>query len=428
MLSPPSHLHEAQALDKADPLQTTRSKFTLPAPVYLCGNSLGPLPKSVPPALQRHLDKWGALGVGGHFRGKEPWADIERVAAQRYVPLVGAARDEEVAVMNSLTVNLHLMLTAFYRPRGKQRKILVEEGMFCSDEYAVQTHVASRGLDPEVCIERLRPRKGEALLREGDVVRKIRDMGDAGTLALVLMPGVQYVTGQVFPMEEIARAGREVGVPIGMDLAHAVGNVELKLHEWGVDFAVWCSYKYINGGPGGVGGAFLHERWFAEELPRLAGWWGQERGRRFGMGKEFVPQMGIWGFQVSNPSVFSIVGVAEGLRVFEEAGGMGILREKSVILTGFLEKVILERLGEEVEIISPREIEGRGCQLSLKIRKVKGAVRRVNEELEKVGVVCDVREPDILRVAPTPLYNRFVDCVLFVDALEKVLLNSSANA
>lgn len=317
------------------------------------------------------------------------------------------------------------MLTAFYRPQGRKRKILVEDGAFSSDEYALQSHVAARGMVPDDVIVRLTPRDGERLLRDEDVLRAIRELAEEGLLAVVLLPGVQYYTGQLFPMREACAVAREHGIPIGFDLAHAVGNVELSLHDWGADFAVWCSYKYLNAGPGAVAGAFVHERHASGELPRLAGWWGHDRKSRFAMPRDFVAQRGAPGFQLSNPPVLAIVPVGEAARVFEEAGGMGVVRGKSVRLTSFLERLLEERLSGAVEVITPREVERRGAQLSLVVERVRrwegGDMHAFNERLEKRGVVCDVREPDVLRVAPAPLYNSFMDVVRFVEVLEQVL-------
>lgn len=415
---------EAVNLDLCDPLRPIRSLFSLPAPVYLCGNSLGPQPLSTRRVLLDHLDKWASHGVAAHFTHPDPWADIQVSVAALVAPLVGA-RHEEVAVMNSLTVNLHLMLIAFYRPEGKRRCILVEDGAFCSDEYALQSHVKAKGMVPDDVIVRLQPRNGERLLRDQDVLNAIRDLAEDGTLALVLLPGVQYYTGQLFPMREACAVAQELAIPIGFDLAHAVGNVELSLHDWGPDFAVWCSYKYLNSGPGAVAGAFVHERHAGADLPRLAGWWGHDRKTRFAMPRDFVPQRGAPGFQLSNPPVLAIVPVAEAAKLFEKAGGMGVVRRKSVRLTGFFERLLEERLSDAVEVVTPRDVDRRGAQLSLVVERVRrwedGDMHAFNERLEKRGVVCDVREPDVLRVAPAPLYNSFMDVVRFVEVLEQVL-------
>lgn len=415
---------ESSRLDIADPLRHIRSLFSVPAPVYLCGNSLGPQPHPVRAAVQTHLDKWASLGVAGHFTSPDPWADIEVSAAAAVAPIVGA-KPAEVAIMNSLTVNLHLMLTTFYRPSGKRKCIIIEDGAFSSDEYALQTHIAARGLDPENVIVRLKPRSGERLLRDQDILSSIKDLSAAGLLALVLLPGVQYYTGQFFPMKEVCKVSRQAGVPIGFDLAHAVGNTPLSLHEWGADFAVWCSYKYLNAGPGAVAGVFVHERHAAEVLPRHAGWWGHDRTSRFAMPREFVPQKGAPGFQLSNPPVLAIVPVTEAARVFAKAGGMDAVRKKSVKLTAFLERLIDKELGGQVEIVTPREKHRRGSQLSLVVEKVRmwqgGDMHKFNDRLEKRGVICDVREPDVLRVAAAPLYNSFADVALFVQVLKEVL-------
>ncbi|CDF34100.1 unnamed protein product [Chondrus crispus] len=415
---------DSTRLDIADPLRSIRTLFSIPAPVYLCGNSLGPQPLSVRTALQTHLDKWASLGVAGHFTTPDPWADIEVAAAAAVAPIVGA-KPGEVAIMNSLTVNLHLMLTAFYRPHGDRKCIIIEDGAFSTDEYALQTHITARGLDPASVIVRLQPRTGERLLRDQDILSTISDLSAASRLALVLLPGVQYYTGQLFPLAEACRVAREAGVPIGFDLAHAVGNIPLSLHKWGANFAVWCSYKYLNAGPGAVGGVFIHEKHAAEDLPRHAGWWGHDRTSRFLMPRDFIPQRGAPGFQLSNPPVFAIVPVIEAARVFERAGGMEAVRRKSVKLTAFLERLIEKKLGGAVEIVSPRDEHRRGAQLSLAVERVRrwegGDMHAFNARLEKRGVVCDVREPDVLRVAPAPLYNSFADVELFVDVLAHAL-------
>jgi len=399
----------SSALDAADPLRAFRANYSLPAPVYLCGNSLGPLPHPARVLLNEHLDKWAALGVEGHFNGIQPWATIEGEAAALSVDIIGAQHNHEAACMNSLTVNLHLMLTAFYRPVGERCKIIIEDHAFPSDEYAIQTHITSRGLEPSTCIVRLRPRPNEDLLRHDDILHTIRVLADEGTLALVLLPGVQYYTGQVFPIHEITQLCRQRYVPVGFDLAHAVGNIPLRLHEWGVDFAVWCTYKYLNSGPGAVAGLFLHHRHADADLPRHAGWWGHDRSTRFDMGRDFVAQRGALGFQMSNPPVMAIVPVIASLRLLQRAGGVLAVREKSLRLTKFLEEEVADKLGDDVEVISPREQAWRGCQLSLRLRLVRDSatinMHKVNDRLKGKGVVCDVREPDVLRVAPAPLYN-----------------------
>lgn len=406
---------KANDLDERDPLRKFRSEFDMPEGVYFCGNSLGPMPLRVMKAIQMHMNKWSSQAVGGHFSSPSPWASIEQQTARMSMPVVGAAFPHEVAVMNSLTVNLHLMLTAFYRPSGKRRKILVEDMAFSSDEYAVQTHVAARGFPN--AIVRLAPPTGNILLSDVDIVEGIRKHADE--LALVLLPGVQYYTGQLFPMADIVKAAHAIGVPVGFDLAHAVGNIPLRLHDWGVDFAVWCTYKYINAGPGAVAGLFIHDNHAEEDLPRHAGWWGHDPETRHDMPRTFKKQKGAWGFQISNLPVLSLVPVTEALTVLEEAGGMEVVREKSLLLTGFLEEGIAKMLGDEVEILSPKEESRRGCQLSLRLKRAE--LKQVNKRLAEKAVACDVRRPDVLRVAPAPLFNTFREVVTFLEILQEIL-------
>lgn len=414
---------DAAELDSTDALAPFRARFSLPARAYLCGNSLGPMPHATAAALTAHVQKWAEQGVDAHFAGEAPWAEIEDAAAQLSLPVVGARFVHEVVYMNSLTVNLHLMMTAFYRPCGVRRKVLVEEHAFPSDEYAVQTHLSSRGVDPTEAIVRVAPREGEALVRDDDVLATIRELARTGELALVLMPGVQYYTGQVFAMEDICSVCRDAGVPVGFDLAHAVGNVELDLHAWGADFAVWCTYKYLNAGPGAVAGAFVHDRHADAELPRLGGWWGHERATRFAMGREFRPQRGAPGFQLSNPPVLAMVPVAAALQVLQDAGGMRAVRAKSERMTAFLHRELKQL--RDVDVITPLESHRRGCQVSLRIRRTgAGSMHDVNTKLASHGVVCDVREPDVLRVAAAPLYNSFGDIDAFIRALVTVLAES----
>lgn len=414
---------EAKALDASDSLRYTRYHFSYPKDtLYFCGNSLGLQPDTVRSAIQEELDRWAQLGVKGHFAPPVGWADAEKAAALSVAPLVGA-KTSEVAIMNSLTVNLHMMLTAFYRPEGKRVKILLEQGAFSSDEYALQTHVSSRGLDPNEVLVRLAPRSGETLLREEDILKAIEEGGRKGDLAMVMMGGVQYYSGQVLPMRKMCETGRRVGVIVGFDLAHAVANVELELHDWEADFAVWCSYKYLCAGPGAVGGCFIHEKHGTKKLERLGGWWGHDRESRFGMPRDFRAMKGAAGFQVSNPPIFGLVGVTAAAQMIQEFGGVKTLRKKSCKLTGWLEKVLKERLNDEVEIVTGGENE-RGSQLSLRVwrvRSLKGGMHGFNERLEKRGVVCDVREPDVLRVAPCAMYNGFEEVVRMVRVLEEEL-------
>lgn len=474
----------ATQYDAADALRCARHQFDLPSGVYLCGHSLGPMPRGTRARLMQHCDKWAALAVDGHFTEPEPWADIEKKAARLVKPVVGAKHDHEVAVMNSLTVNLHLMLTAFYRPVGRRTKIVIEDHAFSSDEYAVQTHIRARhvhataaaatadGIDSssgassengrrsdsndngssgssgsseddddedsfnvDDHIVRIAPRPGEGTLRDEDILSTIRWLDTRGELALVLLPGVQYYTGQVFPMKAVAAECNARNIPVGFDLAHAVGNVPLHLHDWGVDFGVWCHYKYLNSGPGAVAGLFLHDRHADADvstLPRYAGWWGHDRATRFAMPRAFKPQRGAPGFQVSNPPVLAVVPVAEALATLEKAGGVAATRRKSVALVRFLRRCLDKRLKGSIDVVTPEQEERHGSQVSMRIRRLgdssgdgrcEGSVSvdDVNDALGRCGMTCDVRRPDVIRVAAAPLFNSFGDVWALVRALEHVL-------
>ncbi len=391
----------AEKLDAADPLAEYRKKFHIPKTkngddcIYLCGNSLGLQPVTVAAALKQELDDWKNLGVEGHFHGKNPWKDYHEFLTQQTAHIVGA-KPAEVVVMNNLTVNLHLMMVSFYRPTKARHKILIEGGAFPSDQYAVKSQILFHGFDPATSLVELKTGEDiESLLdREGD------------SIALILLGGVNYYTGQLFDMEKITGAGHRKGCIVGFDLAHAAGNVLLELHRWGVDFACWCSYKYLNGGPGAVAGCFVHER-FANDaaLPRFAGWWGHDKASRFRMGPDFRAIPGAEGWQLSNPSILAMAAVKASLDIFYEAK-MENLRAKSVLLTGYLEYLF----GGRFEIITPRAAAERGCQLSIRMSKDG---RKVFDALTAAGVVCDWREPDCIRVAPVPLYNSFMDVYRF---------------
>ncbi|KAI0566100.1 Kynureninase [Gracilaria domingensis] len=409
----------AKTFDQNDPLKHFRAHFSLPEGTYLCGQSLGACPKPAVTALNAQLERWETHGVGGHFEGDHAWASIEKRPAELLMSVVGARFSHEVAVMNSLTVNLHAMLTAFYHPSQRRYKVLMEKHVFPSDLYAVRSHLSARGVNHDDCILFVEPRRGEFLIRDQDLVQLIDD--HASSLALILLPGVQYYSGQVFPMQLIANRARLHSIPFGLDLAHAVGNIELSLHDWQVDFAVWCSYKYLNAGPGSIAGLFVHDRHADADLPRHAGWWGHCEQTRFRMPPTFVPQRGARGFQVSNPPVFAVVPLTASLEIFHQAGGMRVLREKSVALSAFLRLGLTTCVGEYVHIISPQESCRRGCQISLKLVGCKLGAEEVNEMLEKKGVRCDFRRPDVLRIAPVPLYNSFTDVFSFIGALKQVL-------
>ncbi len=407
----------AAELDAADPLAHLRDEFEIPEGIYFVGNSLGVMPKGARSALAHELDRWATLGVEGHFIGDPGWKDYHEILTAPLADLVGAGHDEVVA-MNGLTVNLHMLMVSFYRPTPQRHKILIEGHAFPSDHFAVESQIRQRGHDPAESLVVLNPRDGEETLRADDIMAAIAEHGD--TLALVMLPGVQYYTGQVFPMADIVEAGHAVGAVVGFDLAHAVGNVELALHDWNVDFAAWCSYKYLNSGPGGVAGAFVHQRHVADpELPKFTGWWGTNKATRFQMDTEFdaIPTIESW--QVSNPSIFPLVTLKASLDVFAKAGGMGPLRAKAVKQIAFLDGLLDERLSGRVEHITPRAMDERGCQFALKV--LGGNGREVFEQLEEARVFCDWREPDVIRVAPVPLYNSFSDIARFVDILDRLV-------
>ncbi len=413
----------ADVLDRDDPLAALRSEFHIPEhdgreAVYLCGNSLGLQPVAAADLLAEELEDWRRLGVEGHFRGRRPWVDYHRQFADGLARLTGAGPGE-TAAMNTLTVNLHLLMVSFYRPSPERFRLLIEKPAFPSDRYAAESQVRFHGLDPADALIEVGPRKGESWIREEDVLAAIDEYGD--TLALVLLPGVQYYSGQVFDMAGITAAARARGCRVGWDLAHAIGNVPLALHDWGCDFATWCSYKYLNGGPGAVSGIFVHARHArADDLPRFAGWWGHDRGSRFEMGPEFRPMPGAEGWQLSNPPILSLTPLLASLDLFGRAG-MAALRSKSERLTAFLEASLNHRLAGAVRILTPPEPGRRGCQLSLALRAGRERGREVFAGLSAAGVVCDWREPDVIRVAPVPLYNRYADCERFVRVLAELI-------
>jgi kynureninase len=412
-------LDEESALrfDLEDPGSHFRQRFDLPAGpdgrplLYLCGNSLGPMPKAARALVDEEMDDWAALAVEGHFRGRRPWYSYHERFRDSGARLVGA-RPGEVVMMNSLTVNLHLMLATFYRPTADRHLILIEEGAFPSDTYAVATHIAQRGRRPDASVLVARPRPGEATLRTEDLEHLFETRGRE--IAVVLLPGVQYFTGQVLDIERLAAAARRQGCVFGLDLAHAAGNVTLRLHDWQVDFAAWCSYKYLNAGPGAVAGCFVHERHGRDtSLPRLAGWWGNDPETRFRMTPEFVPRPGADGWQVSNPPILAMAPLLASLAIFDEAG-MDALRARSVRMTSYLLALVDRLPGGRVEAITPRRPDERGCQVSLRVR---GGAKQLLATLAREGVVCDFREPDVIRVAPTPLYNTFHEIWRFARIL-----------
>ncbi len=409
-------LEFARNLDRTDTLHSFRERFFFPQHnnadvVYFCGNSLGLQPKSVGYLMDKELKDWAKHGVEGHFRAGYPWFSYHHFFSARLANIVGAEKDEVVA-MNTLTVNLHMLMISFYRPQGKRYKILMEAGAFPSDQHAVETQVRMHGYDPEDAIIEIAPKEGSYLIEDADIINAIKDAGD--TLAVVMIGGVNYYTGQFFDLENITKTAHSVGAYAGFDLAHAVGNIPLHLHKWDVDFACWCSYKYLNSGPGGVGGAFIHERFGNDpKFFRLAGWWGNDEKTRFKMQKGFVPQKGAASWQMSNAPVFNMVAHNASLDVFDKAG-IDRLREKSLELTGYMEFLLKKITHLPFEIITPAEPARRGCQLSLLFEE-RG--KEVFETLTNNGVVADWREPNVIRIAPVPLYNTFEDCFRFYEVL-----------
>jgi kynureninase len=411
----------ARALDTADPLRHCRDLFDIPhrpdgtPVVYFCGHSLGLQPKATRALLQQELDDWSRLGVEGHFKPQTPWYSYHELFREPAARLVGA-RPGEVVVMNSLTVNLHLMLTTFYRPSGERFRILIDEPAFPSDLYAVKSHLQCRHIDPAAALLTIGPRPDEQAVRHEDIERLLEERGCQ--IAVVWLNGVNFFTGQWFDMERITAAAQRQGCVAGFDLAHAAGNVVLELHDWQVDFAVWCNYKYLNGGPGAIGGCFVHEKHGNNpSLPRLAGWWGNDPASRFRMHlqPEFVPQPGAAGWQVSNPPIFAMVPLRASLATFDQVG-MAKLRAKSESLTGYLEYLLDRIPAGHFDVITPRDPKQRGCQLSI---LVHDKPRELLAALESAGVVCDFREPNVIRVAPVPLYNSFEEVWRFGQILAR---------
>jgi kynureninase len=411
----------ARHLDAADPLRSFRDRFALPRDadgkpqVYLCGHSLGLMPLAARALVLEELDDWARLAVLGHEHARRPWIPYHENLRDGLANLTGA-RATEVVAMSSLTVNLHLLLAAFYRPSGERRRILIEAGAFSSDRHAVASQIAWRGLDPRETLVELTPAAGADTIPEESIEAYLEEHG--GKVALVLWPGVQYRTGQAFDLGRIAQAAHRAGCVAGFDLAHSIGNMPHALHDIEADFAVWCSYKYLNAGPGAIGGCFVHQR---HDRPHLAGWWGHEAATRFRMGPEFHPEAGAAGWQISNPPILSAAPLIASLALFEQAT-LPRLRQKSVALTGYLE-YLLDRLAPHLELITPRAVESRGCQLSVRVAGPQGRGRRVFEALTSLGVIGDWREPDTIRLASIPLYNSFTDVWRGAEALAQALRN-----
>ena len=412
------HRSFAVEMDKKDPLAEYRNRFYIPQTedgdtIYLCGNSLGLQPDHASAYVMQELEDWQKLGVEGHIHARHPWLPYHEFLAENTARLVGAL-PSEVVVMNSLTVNLHLLLVSFYRPNKQRYKILIEADAFPSDRYAVSSQVKFHGHNPNDAIVVWKPRGGEKLPDMQRFKELLERHGDS--IATILVGGVNYYTGQLFDLEEITKLGHEYGINIGFDLAHAAGNVVLNLHDWQVDFACWCSYKYLNAGPGGLSGIFVHEKHGKSfDLPRFAGWWSHNNKNRFEMVHPYDPLTGAEGWQLSNPPILPLATLRASMDLFDEIG-MPKLRAKSVQLTSYLEFLIKGIPEGHIEIITPTDPEQRGAQLSL---AVHDADKRLHEAIAKRGVISDWREPDVIRIAPVPLYNSFEDCWRFAEILKE---------
>ncbi len=407
----------ALSLDLEDELGEYRNQFHIPLQkdgkeqIYFCGNSLGLQPKKTKEFVDQEITDWANLGVEGHLYAKNPWLPYHEFLSQSYANLLGA-KTTEVVAMNTLTVNLHLMMVSFYRPMPERYKIVIEEDAFPSDIYAVESQIKYHGIDVEKALIKLRPRTGESAVRTEDIIDVFEKEGDS--ISLIMLGGVNYYTGQVFDFKNITNVAHNKGIKVGFDLAHAVGNISLELHKWDVDFAVWCSYKYLNSGPGSVGGVFVHEKHHNSDLPRFCGWWGHNKPDRFDMPDSFNPIKTAEGWQLSNPPILSLAAIRSSLSIFDEVG-MEKLVFKSKKLTSYLSFLLDTIQTERIEIITPKNS---GCQISI---RVKNGNKDLFDKITSEGVVADWREPDVIRIAPVPLYNSFKDVFDFYKILKKLL-------
>lgn len=404
----------AEQMDQNDPLKDYRRMFHFhrmggKEVIYFCGNSLGLMSKTTTEMVNKELEVWANKGVIGQHTYWEPYHEHLSKSTAR---LVGA-KPSEVVVMNALTVNLHLLLISFYQPTGNRNKIVIEKGAFPSDQYAVESQIKLHGLNPKDILLELSPREGEKTLHTEDILETLKEHGDS--IATILIGGVNYYTGQAFDMEAITKAGQKIGAYVGFDLAHAAGNIMLDLHDWGVDFAAWCSYKYLCAGPGSPGGVFIHERHGNWDGPRLSGWWGHDKQTRFQMGPDFVPIKGAEGWQISNAPILAMACLRASMAIFDKVG-MSLIRSKSEKLTGYME-FLMNTISNKVEIVTPSDATQRGSQLSLVMNK-NG--KDVFNQLGLQGVICDWREPDVIRVAPVPLYNSFIEVYRFYEILKSL--------
>ncbi|MFK0573702.1 kynureninase [Endozoicomonas sp.] len=416
-------LEHARSLDAQDPLARYRDQFAIPRQAngddeyYFVGNSLGLQPKAAREAVIELLDAWQQRGAKGHFEGNYPWMPYHEFVTDAAAQIVGA-QPEEVVMMNSLTTNLHLMMVSFYRPSGNRRKILIEDHAFPSDHYAVESQLQFHGADPKEDMLLWSPKPGEELLNEDDFDAILDQYGDE--IGLILLPGVQYYTGQVLNIQRLTEKAHARGITIGFDLAHAAGNIPLSLHNWQVDFACWCSYKYLNSGAGSVAGCFVHGRHITNtDLPRFAGWWGHDKNTRFKMENQFQPIPTAEGWQLSNPPVLSLAAVRGAYDTVINAGGMSALRDKSIALTRYMLTLLDKVFGKDIRVITPLNEEERGCQLSLMVNIPGLDGKATFNALENGGVTADWRYPNVIRVAPVPLYNRFEDIYHFVRILKR---------
>ena len=407
----------ALSLDAKDELSNYRNEFHIPLQkngeehIYMCGNSLGLQPKRTKEYLNQELEDWATFGVEGHFHAKNPWMPYHEFLTESYAKIVGA-KPTEVVAMNTLTVNLHLMMVSFYKPTDKRHKIIIEGDAFPSDIYAVESQIKHHGLSVETSLIKLRPRDGESAIRTKDIATIIEREGDE--IALIMLGGVNYYTGQVFDFEKITKLAHAKGINVGFDLAHAAGNIKLELHKWDVDFAVWCSYKYLNSGPGSVAAAFVHEKHHNTNLNRFAGWWGHNKEDRFKMPDNFVPITTAEGWQLSNPPILSLAAIRASLSIFDEVG-MDKLVRKSKQLTDYLLFLLDSIETDRIDIITPKE---RGCQISIRVKKGN---KELFDKITEKGVIADWRDPDVIRVAPVPIYNSFSDVFNFYNILKMVL-------
>ncbi len=410
----------ARQLDQSDPLKDTKNRFEIPKDksgndtIYLCGNSLGLMPSQTRDIINQELKDWATYGVEGHFEAKIPWFSYHENLAAPMARIVGA-EPSEVVIMNSLTTNLHLLMVSFYRPTKARHKILIDYSAFPSDQYAVASQLRYHGYDPEDGVIELIPDQGE-IVSTSTIIRTIEDHKDE--LALVMLGGVNYYTGQAFEISKIAAVANRLGITIGLDLAHAAGNIPLQLHDDNIDFAAWCSYKYINSGPGSLSGIFIHKKHHNDSsIPRFEGWWGHDKDVRFKMEDRFVPIRSAEAWQLSNPPILSMAAVYSSLQIFDEVGFDNLVM-KSTKLTSFLEFLLVDLLGEKISLLTPSQPNQRGAQLSI---VVKENGKAVYDQLSENGVICDWREPSVIRVAPVPLYNTYTDVYRFVKIMERTL-------